>query len=235
MTIPLFDCFALRPLRPDDSGDIFRTIDSQRGYLGQWLPFVALTRSEEDSRAFIAASLGDPANPVYTLRAGSLFAGLIGFKSADPACGSIEIGYWLRGRAGAPPHRVRRTRHAPDRNPLRHRQSPEQPHSPTARHAARPRGETSRIALLRGADRPQRLRRGEINPTPSPSPILRVGPRPAKARQPPIVRRSYQRETYAPGFVRSSARQIPTHAHKKNGPAEAGAVLLLGCLVRSYL
>ena len=30
------------------------------------------------------------------LRAGSLFAGLIGFKSADPACGSIEIGYWLR-------------------------------------------------------------------------------------------------------------------------------------------
>ncbi len=96
MTIPLFDCFALRPLRPDDSGDIFRTIDSQRDYLGQWLPFVALTRSEEDCRAFIAASLGDPANPVYTLRADGLFAGLIGFKSADPDCGSIEIGYWLR-------------------------------------------------------------------------------------------------------------------------------------------
>ncbi|WP_370458509.1 GNAT family N-acetyltransferase [uncultured Alistipes sp.] len=96
MTILLFDCFALRPLRPDDSGDIFRAIDSQRDYLGQWLPFVALTRSEEDSRAFIAASLSDPANPVYTLRADGLFAGLIGFKSADPAAGSIEIGYWLR-------------------------------------------------------------------------------------------------------------------------------------------
>ncbi|MCM1249797.1 MAG: GNAT family N-acetyltransferase [Alistipes sp.] len=93
--IPLFDSFALRPLRPEDASDIFRAIDTQRGYLGRWLPFVALTQSEEESRAFVAAARADPANPVYTLRAGDRFAGLIGFKSADPATRTIEIGYWL--------------------------------------------------------------------------------------------------------------------------------------------
>ncbi len=93
---PLFDTFALRPLQADDARDIFRAIDSQRAYLGKWLPFVALTRCEEDSRAFVSAALADPANPVFTLRADGLFAGLISFKSADPASGSIELGYWLR-------------------------------------------------------------------------------------------------------------------------------------------
>lgn len=94
--IPLFDNFALRPLQPGDAGDIFRAIDTQRSYLGVWLPFVALTHSEEDSRTFVTATLADSANPVYTLRADGRFAGLIGFKSADPVSGTIEIGYWLR-------------------------------------------------------------------------------------------------------------------------------------------
>lgn len=94
--IPLFDTFALRPLRTDDAGDIFRAIDTQRAYLGAWLPFVALTRCEADSRAFVSAALADPANPVYTLRDDDRFAGLIGFKAADPTSGCIEIGYWLR-------------------------------------------------------------------------------------------------------------------------------------------
>ena len=38
----------------------------------------------------------DTANPVFTLRSGNAFAGLIGFKSADAARRSVEIGYWLR-------------------------------------------------------------------------------------------------------------------------------------------
>ena len=40
--------------------------------------------------------LADTANPVYTIRNGEAFAGLIGFKSADAEKHSIEIGYWLR-------------------------------------------------------------------------------------------------------------------------------------------
>lgn len=94
--IPLFGSFALRPLRSGDARDIFRAIDSQRAYLGRWLPFVALTRCEDDSRAFVSAVLADPANPVYTIRSRGSFAGLIGFRSADSAARTIEIGYWLR-------------------------------------------------------------------------------------------------------------------------------------------
>ena len=93
--IPLFGPYALRPLQPGDTSDIFRAIDTQRPYLGLWLPFVALTLHEEDTRAFVGSALADTANPVYTIRAGALFAGLIGFKSADPVARTIEIGYWL--------------------------------------------------------------------------------------------------------------------------------------------
>ena len=93
--IPLFGPYALRPLQPGDTSDIFRAIDTQRPYLGLWLPFVALTLREEDTRAFVGSALADTANPVYTIRADALFAGLIGFKSADPVTRTIEIGYWL--------------------------------------------------------------------------------------------------------------------------------------------
>lgn len=95
-TIPLTERYSLRPIRPEDASDIFSSIDTQRRHLGPWLPFVASTHRVEQTRTVVAAMLADAANPVYTLRDGEQFAGLIGFKSADPAKGSIEIGYWLR-------------------------------------------------------------------------------------------------------------------------------------------
>ena len=39
-TIPLFGPYALRRLRTEDAPDIFASIDTQRRYLGRWLPFV---------------------------------------------------------------------------------------------------------------------------------------------------------------------------------------------------
>lgn len=94
--IPLFDTYALRPLRAEDAADIFASIDTQRRHLGRWLPFVAETFRIEQTRQVVAGMLADADNPVFTLRAGHAFAGLIGFKSADRTAGSIEIGYWLR-------------------------------------------------------------------------------------------------------------------------------------------
>lgn len=94
--IPLPDDFGLRPLRADDAPDIFTAIDTQREHLGRWLPFVAATHRVEQTREVVAAMLADPANPVFTLRVGDAFAGLIGFKSADNTTLTIEIGYWLR-------------------------------------------------------------------------------------------------------------------------------------------
>ena len=95
-TIPLFGPYALRRLRAEDAADIFRSIDTQRPYLGRWLPFVAETHCVEQSEAVVAGMLADTANPVYTIRDGGAFAGLIGFKSADAGKRSVEIGYWLR-------------------------------------------------------------------------------------------------------------------------------------------
>ena len=95
-TIPLFGPYALRRLRTEDAPDIFASIDTQRRYLGRWLPFVADTHRIEQTRQVVAGMLADTANPVYTIRNGEAFAGLIGFKSADAEKHSIEIGYWLR-------------------------------------------------------------------------------------------------------------------------------------------
>ena len=95
-TITLFGPYALRRLRPEDAADIFRSIDTQRRHLGRWLPFVAETHCVEQSEAVVAGMLADTTNPVYTIRNGEAFAGLIGFKSADAEKHSIEIGYWLR-------------------------------------------------------------------------------------------------------------------------------------------
>ena len=74
-TIPLFGPYALRRLRAEDAADIFRSIDTQRPYLGRWLPFVAETHCVEQSEAVVAGMLADTANPVYTIRDGRAFAG----------------------------------------------------------------------------------------------------------------------------------------------------------------
>ena len=94
--IPLFGPYALRRLRTEDVPDIFASIDTQRRHLGRWLPFVADTHQIEQTRQVVAGMLADTANPVYTIRDGETFAGLIGFTSADAGKRSIEIGYWLR-------------------------------------------------------------------------------------------------------------------------------------------
>lgn len=95
-TITLFDDYLLRPLRGDDAPAIFGAIDTQREHLGRWLPFVAATHRAEQTQEVVARMLADAANPVFTIRNGCAFAGLIGFKSASETTHTIEIGYWLR-------------------------------------------------------------------------------------------------------------------------------------------
>jgi len=94
--IPLYDNYLLRPLTTGDVPDIFASIDTQRAHLGPWLPFVATTQRIEHTHEAVTGMLANRANPVFTLRCGDAFAGLIGFRDADAATRSIEIGYWLR-------------------------------------------------------------------------------------------------------------------------------------------
>ena len=52
MTIEVDKEIKLTQLEQSDAKDIFETIDSQREYLGRWLPFVALTREISNSEQF---------------------------------------------------------------------------------------------------------------------------------------------------------------------------------------
>ena len=56
----LNDTARLHALQLTDAEDIFRAIDSQRDYLGKWLPFVEFTRSVEDSVQFVTEALELP-------------------------------------------------------------------------------------------------------------------------------------------------------------------------------
>ena len=88
------DKISLRPLQVDDANYMYNTIDAQREYLGQWLPFVAGTTSVAVTKAFVDSAV-DADDKTYTIRSGDKFVGLIGFKATDKANRKTEIGYWL--------------------------------------------------------------------------------------------------------------------------------------------
>lgn len=90
----LFEDVSLRPLQADDTQDIYNTIDTQREYLGRWLPFVAITDSVAVTQAFVDSSLNTE-DKTFTIRKDTKFIGLIGFKATDKANCKTEIGYWL--------------------------------------------------------------------------------------------------------------------------------------------
>ena len=88
----------LKQLELADAIDIFKTIDSQREYLGRWLPFVEFTKKLEDSEVFVESVVNAPEDRfeyVFAIRKGKEFAGLIGYKGTDKSNKKTEIGYWL--------------------------------------------------------------------------------------------------------------------------------------------
>jgi ribosomal-protein-serine acetyltransferase len=88
----------LRSLDLSDASDIFGTINSQREYLGKWLPFVEFTHRVEDSESYVRSVTEAPDycfEHVFAIRKQNVFAGLIGFKDTDRLNKKTEIGYWL--------------------------------------------------------------------------------------------------------------------------------------------
>ncbi len=89
---------SLRPLELNDYKDIFNTINTQKEYLGRWLPFVEFTKEPNDSKEFVEMTLSlteERLEHVFTIRFENQFAGLIGFKDTDRQNKKTEIGYWL--------------------------------------------------------------------------------------------------------------------------------------------
>lgn len=97
-TIYVTEHILLRPIELSDALDIFNTIDTQREFLGRWLPFVAFTRKVEDTVQFISSVLNvarENRDNTFVIHYQGQFAGLIGFKSTDKQNRRTEIGYWL--------------------------------------------------------------------------------------------------------------------------------------------
>jgi len=88
----------LKQLNLSDSIEIFKIIDSQRDYLGKWLPFVAFTKEVKDTENFVKSIVNateDKFEFVFTIRKADEFVGLLGFKDTDKQNKKTEIGYWL--------------------------------------------------------------------------------------------------------------------------------------------
>ncbi|MDY4789416.1 MAG: GNAT family N-acetyltransferase [Bacteroidales bacterium] len=89
----------LRSVEVSDALDVFGAIDSQRDYLGRWLPFVKGTKCVLDTESFIESVLNvneEKLEFVFVIRYCGEFAGLIGFRDTDCGNNKTEIGYWLK-------------------------------------------------------------------------------------------------------------------------------------------
>lgn len=98
MKIQINNDIELQQLKILDSEDIFNIIDSQREYLGEWLPFVEFTKEMIDTLGFVESIVNAPEEKfeyVFTIRKNDEFVGLMGFKSTDNLNKKTEIGYWL--------------------------------------------------------------------------------------------------------------------------------------------
>ena len=77
---------------------IYETINRDREYLSQWLPFVYYTQSASDTESFVKSVVhqqGQKRDEVYSIWYRREFAGLIGFKETDWINRKTELGYWL--------------------------------------------------------------------------------------------------------------------------------------------
>ena len=88
----------LKELETEDAEYIFKAVDSQREYLGKWLPFVEFTKSVKDSLDYVNSVVTMPEECKewqFAIFCGNDFAGLAGFKGTDRLNRKSEIGYWL--------------------------------------------------------------------------------------------------------------------------------------------
>ena len=83
MIIKVDEEIVLKQLEKSDSIDIFKTIDTQRNYLGKWLPFVEFTNEISDTESFVNTIVDAPVEKfeyVFAIKKCGEFVGLIGFQ-----------------------------------------------------------------------------------------------------------------------------------------------------------
>ncbi len=95
--IRVSDKIRLERVSLDMAPIIYNTIDRDREYLKEWLPFVNFTFDLSDTVNFIKSvnAENNRRDYVYSIWYKEEFAGLIGFKDTDWVNRKSEIGYWL--------------------------------------------------------------------------------------------------------------------------------------------
>lgn len=92
--IEVTDDIVLYPLSVDDIFKIFNTLNQEREYMREWLPFVDTTQDAEDTGNYVRYVL-QTGEQQFTIYYKEKFVGLAGFKDIDKDNHKTEIGYWL--------------------------------------------------------------------------------------------------------------------------------------------
>ena len=88
----------LRLISHNDAEDLFTTVEKNREFLREWLPWVDETKTVEDTKSFIKTSLKQYANnegPVCVITLDNEIIGVISFQNINTKNKSGGIGYWL--------------------------------------------------------------------------------------------------------------------------------------------
>jgi ribosomal-protein-serine acetyltransferase len=89
----------LKKIGDEDVLPIFETINAERKYLGEWLPFVDYTLEMADTQNFLESlTVTETKDLTFAIYYKEKFAGLAGLKDPDYENQKIEIGYWIAER-----------------------------------------------------------------------------------------------------------------------------------------
>lgn len=90
------DNIRLKEIDFSDVKTIFRLIDSQREYLGVWLPFVQETRTVFDTHNFVDDYLRNhPQDLTFIVFYFNQPVGMVGLRDSDSDNQRTEIGFWI--------------------------------------------------------------------------------------------------------------------------------------------
>ena len=87
---------SLKEISLEQVEPIFNTINNERNYLREWLPFVDETIEIAYTKTFVENVTSSNSNDIiFTIYFDSNFVGLVGLKDVDLGNRKSELGYWL--------------------------------------------------------------------------------------------------------------------------------------------
>jgi ribosomal-protein-serine acetyltransferase len=92
------DEVSLKLIDLGDAERIFELSDQSRDYLREWLPWLDMTRTTNDTRAFIQGAqrgYGENHSMITVILFNGVIVGVIGFNELNLMNKTAQIGYWL--------------------------------------------------------------------------------------------------------------------------------------------